>query len=191
MSNIKQEADSLCFIKNEDIAINERESNGVLYTLGKPSNSHINELREQKKRLMTDKLTDKPIDTIITPELKDLGTTRNEERKIIENRITDKILTFFKNSQGFSKSDLNALFVGTQEKTKQRLTKKIIKNLELQSKIKKTIIKAKYISLVNRNIGSNDYGSFALVMKRGCVLSSRLSVGKKVDTYSKAFYEFI
>lgn len=193
----KQENETAFF---NEMALNEFESNGVLYVRSKPSQEAIGQLRAIKKDRFNDMIAtaDKVAETCISEDLKEIGKVRKEKREEIETRITNKLLLYFQNTQGFSKGDLNSLFPTTEERTRRRLTDKIIKNLSLMGKIKKVTTKARYINLVNRQSTSQDYGSFALLMAhnkrkprnlQGCFLSSSLSVGKKMETYEKSFYE--
>lgn len=215
MNNLIEQQESLSFMPTDSIAINERESNGFIYPLGKPSISHINELRQQKKARREEMLkTEETSETIISEELKILPTTRKDKRQEIENRISQKILLFFKNSQGFTKKDLSFLFSDIKaERTKRELTSKILKNLSLMGKVKKTIRIAKIKQLQNKPLFSNDMGSFQLMMKangykydaenqsysksskpiekQGVYTNSNMSVCAYDIPYNKAVYELI
>lgn len=215
MSIIEQK-ESLSFMPTDSIALNEIESNGVLYVRAKPSPEAIRQLRAIKKQRFNDKIetADKVTETLLTTDLKDLGTTRGENRAVIEKRITEKILTFFKNSQGFTKSDLNNLFSDVKaERTKRQLTQKILKNMQLMGKVKKTLTKAKVKQLQNRPLMTDDKGSYQLMMKangynydaenesykpsriphdkQGVYSNSNMSVISYDIPYDKTIYELI
>lgn len=206
MMSIIEQQEEAGFMPENSIAVNEIESNGFLYPMGKPSEESIKQLRAIKQQRFKDKIESADIqpEGILKADIEHLQRSRGENRAEIEKRMTEKIITFFKNSEmaGFSRSRLNGLIeTGTDNKmTLSRITNKILKNMELMQLVKKEVIKKRAISLENKPLSSQDYGSFEVLMRvnknkpkalKGCYSNGSLSVVRRVQDYTQEIYTLI
>ena len=166
---MKQEVE---FLRNEDIPINQKEVNGFLYPIGKPSENSIKELREQKRRIRES--WNEEIEINKDEQETALSFTcwncNSKKREQDINATIGKIkeLQLKKGITEFSRDFLNILlkhYTGLQERVREKKIKEI-----LSRAIKRTDRQVKKIRL----------------HKEGCYISN-----KEVYYIEESFYSFI
>lgn len=159
-----------------NLAENEIYCNGFTYTVGKPSEESIEQLRFIKQVRKEQQLKE-PLgeDNKYIKEIKEklviVPKVRGYKRIKAITEITENFIELLKwmNKEEFNKKDIKSFFNETTDKSEVReiqiITKQIIEFLERRGTIKKDKKQEHCYTFRNRFLYSNDYGSFDLLMK--------------------------
>lgn len=160
------------FIPN--LATNEIESHGIIYSRGKPNSESIEQLKIIKELRLSNMLKDSDYDLadkkelVLKQELSQVGNLRAENRQKKIEEISNMFIEIMKRDgkRDFTRESINSYLNGMSERQRERIVKSLIEFMKNAGIIQESRnIKTIYF-FENKPIGSNDFDSYSLLMKR-------------------------